>query len=441
MKIFDILTSNQLLKETDAYHEISSSMTQSKYHQHIERKGKNIVIDAERENRAVLRKRVGDHKKLAKGSTISTKITQVRHLEHELLPNTEQKIKEIEYDLKAEFEKKKLQDTELAKFKEINNLKREARYPEDQRKIWGWIVFGLLFESILNAFFLAKASEFGLAGGFAMAVAISLINIVIAFFFANGFRSAHHIESKRSMLGILGMILVLLVMFTVALFIGHYRAALDQEAESAAFEAVKAMWEQPFGISTFDSWMLFLVTVTIFSVVVYKFCTNDDSYPEYGDITRKTLETRRVFSSMRTKAAEMIRREKELLNRKLEETYQELVNLSHELDEDIEAIAQLESDYRTYLLQQRNEFETFCEECRKRFAAECKAILEEQAVLPEKFLELEIPELETLLEEQDKHRFAEVSSQLRAFMEVEFSLLRKEFQAKVHLLYAEKEAA
>jgi TM2 domain-containing membrane protein YozV len=441
IKIFDTLTSDQLLKETDALHEISSSMTQKTYHNSIERKGKNIVIDAERENRAVLRERTSAHKKLARGSNISTKIAQVRHLESELIPQTEQKIKAIETDLKAEFEKKKSQETAMVKFKEVNKLKREARYPEEQSKIWGWIVFGLLFESCLNAFFLAKASEFGLAGGFAMAVAISLINIILAFFFAKSFQGAHHIELKRSMFGIIGMLLVILLMFTVALFIGHYRAALDQEVESAAIQAVISISETPFGISTFDSWMLVLVTVTIFSVVAYKFCNNDDSYPEYGEITRKTHKTRMIYSSMKTKAAEMIRGEQGKLNTKLENTYQELVDLSHMLEADREAITQLESDYRTYLVQQRNEFETFCEECRKRFDSECKAILEEQAVLPEKFPELEIPELNTLLEEEIMIRFNEVSQQLREFMEVDFSQLRKDFQARVHQLYIEKEAA
>jgi hypothetical protein len=440
MKIFDILTSDQLLKETDAYHEISSSMTQSTYHHSIERKGKNLVIDAERENRFLLRNRAGEHKKLAKSHNIFMKIVQVRHLENEFVPNTAQKINAIETDLKAEFEKKKSQETALIKFKETNKLKREARYPEDQSKIWSWLVLGFLFESCLNAFFLAKASEFGLAGGFAMAVAISSINICIAFFFAKSFQSAHHIESKRSMFGIMLMMFIVLMMFTVALFIGHYRSALDQEVENATFEAVNAMSENPFGISTFDSWMLVLVTVTIFSVVAFKFCKNDDVYPEYGEITRKMHKARSIYSSMKTKAAEMIRKEKELLNKKLEDTYQDVVNLSHELDSDKEALIQFESDYRTYLVQQRNEFETFCEECRKRFSSECFAILEERALLPKTLPELEIPELDTLLKEEDEHRFAAVSKQLRDFMEVEFSQLRNDFQARVHKLSVEKEA-
>lgn len=440
MKIFDILRSEKLLDETDAFHEISDSITDTTYHITLERKAKNLVLESERENRIVLKDKVATHKKLANSNKVSAKAQEIRQLEQELIPGAEQKIRQIQSDLHDAFEVKRRQEQELNKFKEVNKLRAAARYNEDLKKVWTWIAAALVGESALNAFFLAKASEFGLAGGFAIALSVSLINVVLGFFFSKGFQNAHHIESKRSAFGSVGMAVTVLLVGTLALFIGHYRAAIDTNVESAAFQAVLSMLDNPFGISTFDSWILVVITCVIFAVVAFKFSTNDEVYPGYGNLDRNTKQAKDKYSLQKTKAMELIRDQKTELFDKFEVTFQVLEDLSGELDEDNEAIAQLESDYFSYLSQQKNEFEAYCDECRKRFTSECKLTLNKQPTFNTPSPDLDIPALDPLLSSSDKGRFEEMKGLIRKFVNDEYSPLRESFHAKVHALYTEAEA-
>jgi hypothetical protein len=71
---------------------------------------------------------------------------------------------------------------ELSDFRTRNKLRRIARHKSSR-----WTTLGLLavlvgVESALNGVFFAKGSDFGLLGGVVVAVAISFINVIVAFF-------------------------------------------------------------------------------------------------------------------------------------------------------------------------------------------------------------------------------------------------------------------
>lgn len=103
------------------------------------------------------------------------------------------------------------------------------------------IALMILFESAANAYFFAKQSEFGLAGGVFQAAAVSLANVAVSFFII-GYWGLRHISmpidrenwfSRRNMYVVTGLIalfigsiLVLLVNLSAA----HYRNILDVQA-------------------------------------------------------------------------------------------------------------------------------------------------------------------------------------------------------------------
>jgi hypothetical protein len=85
---------------------------------------------------------------------------------------------------------------EILHFKKQNNLRRTAHYPTGGMR-WVWyaiIVVIFLAETIANATFLAKANELGVLGAYGESVAISVVNLGIAYFLGSFFFI--HLNSK-----------------------------------------------------------------------------------------------------------------------------------------------------------------------------------------------------------------------------------------------------
>jgi hypothetical protein len=364
------------------------------------------------------------YKKLNNSSKIQDSIDEVRQMETTAIPEMDMKLGAIKKDLQSALNSKNSQIAELNKFREEHNLTRAAIYPGNQSKLIGVLVFMGVLEAVLNAFFLSKASEFGLAGGFAMAVGISALNILFAFFMSTSLRIAQCKDSKKSMFGFTAAALIAVAVSTLALFIGHYRAALDENVELASFQAVKNMADSPYGISTFDSWILVSITFAIFMLVTWKFFKNDDPYPGYGEISRKADEANTKYSRYKTKADALVKEMRVELIQKFEQKYEELNKLSHGLEQDAESIVQLERDYQSFLSQQALEYEAYCELCRQRFSHDVNQILDKTAVFAKEKENIQFQELTPLLKSDDIERFKEIKSQIRGFRETDFSHVR-----------------
>jgi hypothetical protein len=427
MNTFDILTSAALLEATKANREITTAIhnqNSENYDGLIELQCKTKVIEHERQARKALFAQVATYKKLNNSSKIQDSIVEVRQMETTTIPEMDMKLGAIKKDLQSALNSKNSQIAELNKFREEHKLTRAAIYPSNQSKLIGVLVFMGVLEAILNAFFLSKASEFGLAGGFAMAAGISALNILFAFFMSTSLRNAQYNDSKRSMLGFTAATLVLIAVSTLALFIGHYRAALDENVGLASFQAVKNMADSPFGISTFDSWILVSITFAIFILVAWKFFKNDDPYPGYGEISRKADEANTKYSRYKTKADALVKEMRVELIQKFEQKYEELNLLSHGLEQDEESIEQLERDYQSFLSQQTLEYEAYCELCRQRFSHDVNQILDKKAVFAKEKESIQFQVLTPLLKSEDIERFKEIKSQIRGFRETDFSHVR-----------------
>ncbi|ARD45115.1 hypothetical protein [Colwellia sp. PAMC 21821] len=442
MKIFDALKSEVILTEINAFHTITSNINNQNnetYDEVIELQGKKRVIEHERKCRKALFEVVSSHKKNIKSSKAHDGMSKIRELTKTSYQDKKQMLENIKKDLQTENNRKNSAIAEVNKFREKNKLTHAAHYPENREKLYGILLLMGVLEAILNAFFLSKGSEFGLAGGFAMAIIISGVNILIAFFMSRSLMHIHHIEPRNSLLGILGTFGAASCLGFISLFIGHYRAALDQDNISASSLAVNTILESPLGISTFDSWMLVIITIAIFIFVTFKFYKNDEPYPGYGDISRKAENAKNKFSRIKTKANEMVQNIRTDLKEELEQEYENLNSIANSFDEDEESLSQLRRDYLSFMSQQSLEFESFCQECRQRFTHDCIQLLDKKSILPDSMNSITFDELELFLTEQDIAHQKELKQKIKNFRENEYSDIRNDFLSIVNQLVLEKD--
>ncbi|MHA7899283.1 MAG: hypothetical protein ACX94B_05415 [Henriciella sp.] len=198
------------------------------------------------------------------------------------------------------------------------------------------IALMILFESAANAYFFAKQSEFGLAGGVFQAAAVSLANVAVSFFII-GYWGLRHISmpwDRETLFGrrnlyilnglvaiVIGSILVLLVNLSAA----HYRNILDIQAlglelpegigtqffphfmvspdvceailtsdlgNTIGSAATNAMC-RPFALHSLDAMVLLALGLAIAAIAAFEGRRLDSPFPGFSDAARQ-LESARV---------------------------------------------------------------------------------------------------------------------------------------------------
>jgi len=169
-------------------------------------------------------------------------------------------------------------------------------------------------------YYFAKASAQGYLGGFVVAAGVSFINVIIGFlagYFA--LPSLYHKQPGRKALGIVGLLLLAIATLSVNLFVGHYRAALQQDAQSAHLAAIASWSRDPLAIETFEGWLLFAIGVLIAVLMTVKSFVFDDPYPGYGAISRSFDEANDAWTDAIRELQERIVGETDLHRKKLEQ--------------------------------------------------------------------------------------------------------------------------
>ena len=187
-------------------------------------------------------------------------------------------------------------ECELRQFKASNRLSRTAHYPSRAGKIlrWGVIALLLLGEVIGNSYFLAKGSAYGLIGGFSEAVIIAFLNIGASMAIGHfGFRQSWHRTPWRGLVGLLSLAAWAAFAVTFNLFVSHYREAASGFLEGGGQVALQTLRANPFGLTEFQSWVLFGIGALFAFIAFVDALSMDDLYPFYGALQRK-LEAIRV---------------------------------------------------------------------------------------------------------------------------------------------------
>ena len=190
------------------------------------------------------------------------------------------------------------QQKDLKSFKINNNLTREAQYPESKLLHIGLILVFILLETVLNSYFFAKGNELGLLGGASQAFVISIINMLLAYFFGNYLYRNLYLHNKQSQkyVSIILMILVIGIVIVFNLLVGHLRVQLGIDPEYAYTASIQSFLSSPFYLQDFDSIILVGIGLLMFILGSIDFFKMDDAYPQYGKLSHKLYETQNYFT-------------------------------------------------------------------------------------------------------------------------------------------------
>ena len=225
------------------------------------------------------------------------------------------------------------QNPRHAKLKLGQNTGRGVHYISSHPKVpmlqMSIIALMIIFESAANAYFFAKESEFGLAGGIFQAAAVSLANVATAFFIV-GYWGMRHISmpfdidnifSRRNLYVVMGLVAIIVglsLVFLVNLSAAHYRNILDMQAlgqelpadlptkvlphfivdpavcekilssplgETIGSAATNAMC-RPFALHSLDAMVLFALGLAIAAFAAFEGRRLDSPFPGFSDAAR-----------------------------------------------------------------------------------------------------------------------------------------------------------
>jgi hypothetical protein len=186
----------------------------------------------------------------------------------------------------------------LKDFQRKHRLQRIARTPSRR-----WTTFGLLsiliaVESVLNGFFFAKGSQFGLVGGIGIAIGISIFNVIFSFML--GLWPARLINFRNWFVKLLAFLATTAGFCVIVLlhgFAAHYRDAVAAVGEDQGMTtAINALTSSPWRLADMNSYYLFGLGLLAAISAFYKGCTFDDPYPFYGARSRAVIDAREEYS-------------------------------------------------------------------------------------------------------------------------------------------------
>ncbi len=188
---------------------------------------------------------------------------------------------------------------ELENFRKLHQLIRLARNPPHKWTTFGLMSVLIIVESGLNGAFFAKGNEFGLLGGVITAIAISFLNVVLAF--GVGFGPARLVNRRNFLyrsLGFVSTIIGIAILVGLHVFAVHFRDANAVViGEDQAFVlAVQSLLNDPWKVSSLSSLYLFGLGL-VFAVFAFrKGYTFDDPYPGYGPVERRSSAAEKAYS-------------------------------------------------------------------------------------------------------------------------------------------------
>ena len=181
-------------------------------------------------------------------------------------------------------------DLRLQSTAALDDFRRENRILRTAHEGGGvaqWLAVAMLIllaESALNGVFFANAHEMGLAGGFAVALGISIVNVGVASIAGYVIRNFNHMRLWRKNVGLCAFVFVALFAAGFNAFVAYFRDAMTRAQvtwDRAAGEAIGhiAAGRLPDSI---DSWLLALLGVLATILAGWKAYGSDDPYPGYG---------------------------------------------------------------------------------------------------------------------------------------------------------------
>ncbi|MGP4804236.1 hypothetical protein ACSV5G_10740 [Agrobacterium cavarae] len=185
-------------------------------------------------------------------------------------------------------------------FRRKNGLEYEPSYPKSIWLYLGIIIFMALAESAANAFFFAEASDRGLSGGFFEALTISLLNIAIGFGTGIlGFRYITHRSNAHKLWAVPAVLMTYLWCIWFNLVVAFYRESLTRDPNIPLEDAVTWDLTELIPPGSFNSLVLFVIGVLVFTIAAYEGSKMFGTYPGYRPKHRALVEAEDRLQNMK----------------------------------------------------------------------------------------------------------------------------------------------
>lgn len=183
-------------------------------------------------------------------------------------------------------------------FKQRHQRSVDARYPQSRLLHYSVVAVLLLLESLLNGYFFARGSEFGLLGGVSQSITVAVLNILPAFFIAGLIlmRYSGHVDFFKRNLARLVLLAYLGWIMLFNLGVAHYRDLLASRPDDALTQTLVELSGQPWVLADINSWLLFFIGVFFALVAVWDGYRSDDPYPGYGSRQRWFLDLESYYT-------------------------------------------------------------------------------------------------------------------------------------------------
>lgn len=192
-------------------------------------------------------------------------------------------------------------EEEYQDFRRVHGLRRGARVPKDFTLSIASLVAFAMVESVLNGTFFAAGSDSGLVGGVTLALAISLVNVVVGAL--NGYFCLRGTNRRNLVVASLNWIAFLTLVCAAILFnalIAHYRDAYQISGDATAIPAIwQGLVVRPFGLVSLQSWLLLGLGLLAAGFSIWKGYSMDDPYPGYSGHERRRIASAQRYNQHR----------------------------------------------------------------------------------------------------------------------------------------------
>jgi len=208
--------------------------------------------------------------------------------------------------------------TALKAYRVRNAIVRSAHYPKWGVMHWAIVVSLCFGESVLNTQFFAKASPFGLIGGWLQALIISIINVLMGLLGGMVVLPWRHQREAIKESTLIPTLVAAAVCFFVIIFnmaTAHYRVLLEDDPDQAIKLAISHLTEAPFDISNFDAWVLLFVGLLFCTIAWIEGYKSDDPLRDYGRLDRASVAAREKRATLRDQVRdEVVKRFRETMS-------------------------------------------------------------------------------------------------------------------------------
>lgn len=183
------------------------------------------------------------------------------------------------------------------KFREINQLERPAKNASSWVALVGLSLVLIILESGGNAYLFAQKNTLGLLGGLLAALLVSVGNVSLSILFGMGTR---YINCKgianliKKFFGLVFFLSWVLFALTYNAGVAHFRDAVERIGDwrQAGATAIETMIENPVGLYTMESYVLFILGLFISIMSFLKGYNHSDPYPGYSKVAQDVIDAR-----------------------------------------------------------------------------------------------------------------------------------------------------